>query len=256
MTINNLVALQGLLSAPRPSGARSSAEPDRFAATLATAVQARGSAFNADQALIAVELARLQMMRGVFSLDSDDGGETPWEGLAGFAAPQPPMPVRQEADSLPGPVALPLVPLAPPPAAAPVEIPGPVRAPQAVESIVDRASRRYGVDPALIKAVIKAESSFNQHAVSPVGAQGLMQLMPGTAGDLGVSNPLDAEENVMGGTKYLKGLLNKYGGELDKALAAYNWGPGNVDRRGIDTLPRETRDYLVKVKRYYDSYSG
>lgn len=253
MTINNLAALQGLLSTPRPSGVRSSAETDRFAATLATAVQTRGAAVNADRALIAVELARLQMMRGVFSLDSDVGEESTWGGIASFAAPQQPMSARQETDSWPGPVALPPT---PPPAPTQTEIPGPVRAPKTVESIVDRASRRYGVDPALIKAVIKAESGFNQHAVSPVGAQGLMQLMPGTAGDLGVNNPLDAEENVMGGTKYLKGLLSKYGGELDKALAAYNWGPGNVDRRGIDTLPRETRDYLVKVKRYYDSYSG
>lgn len=252
MTIKNLAALQGVLSSPRPLGVRSSAETDRFAATLATAVQTRGATVNADQALIAVELARLQMMRGVFSLDSDNGEETPWGGLGGFAAPQQAVSVRQEADSLPGPVALPP---APPPAPTRAEIPGPLRAPQAVESIVDRASRRYGVDPALIKAVIKAESSFNQHAVSPVGAQGLMQLMPGTASDLGVKNPLDAEENVMGGTKYLKGLLKKYNGELDKALAAYNWGPGNVDRRGIETLPRETRDYLTKVKSFYDNYS-
>ncbi|MHB1398145.1 MAG: lytic transglycosylase domain-containing protein [Trichloromonadaceae bacterium] len=265
MTIKNLTAVPGVLPPPKPPEARSAGAMDRFAATLANAMQERGAAKPNDQYLIAVELTRLQMMRGIFSLDADQGEDRSWStSFRSFPSlsplpqtePQAPpqsRPLRQEVDSLPGPVTLASPPLA---AAKPEAIPGPVRVPQGVESIVDRASRRYGVDPALIKAVIKAESSFNQHAVSPVGAQGLMQLMPGTASDLGVKNPLDAEENVMGGTKYLKGLLKKYDGHLDKALAAYNWGPGNVDRRGIETLPRETRDYLVKVKRFYDNYSA
>ncbi len=127
----------------------------------------------------------------------------------------------------------------------------PIGAP--VEQIIARAAQRYGVDAGLIKAVIKAESNFNPRAVSPVGAQGLMQLMPSTARSLGVSNAFDPEQNVMAGTRFLKGLLDRYNGDLDATLAAYNWGPGNVDRRP-DRLPRETRDYLAKVKQYYSSY--
>lgn len=124
-----------------------------------------------------------------------------------------------------------------------------------LEPIIQKASRQYGVDAALIRAVIKTESNFNPRAVSHAGAQGLMQLMPATARGLGVNNAFDPEQNVMGGTRFLKGLLDRYNGDLDAALAAYNWGPGNVDRRP-DRLPRETREYLVKVKQLYASYSG
>ena len=120
--------------------------------------------------------------------------------------------------------------------------------------IISKASRRYGVDAGLIKAVIKAESNFNPNAVSHAGARGLMQLMPGTARSLGVSDSFDAEQNVMGGTKFLRDLLNRYNGDLDSALAAYNWGPGNVDKRS-GHMPAETRSYLARVKQLYSSYS-
>jgi hypothetical protein len=123
-----------------------------------------------------------------------------------------------------------------------------------ITSLISRASRRYGVDEGLIKAVIQAESNFKPTAVSPAGAQGLMQLMPATAASLGVTDSFNPEQNVMAGTRFLKDLLNRYGGDLDKALAAYNWGPGNVDR-GKSRLPQETRDYLVKVKKLYSTYS-
>ena len=123
-----------------------------------------------------------------------------------------------------------------------------------LDAIIDKASRRYGIDSGLIRAVIKAESNYNPNAVSSAGAQGLMQLMPATARGLGVSDSFDAEQNVMGGTRFLKDMLRRYNGNLDEALAAYNWGPGNVDRHGTDALPRETRQYLVKVKGYYTQY--
>jgi len=107
----------------------------------------------------------------------------------------------------------------------------------------------------LIRAVIKAESNFNPRALSHAGAQGLMQLMPATARGLGVTDPFDPEQNVMGGTRFLKSLLDRYNGDVDSALAAYNWGPGNLDRKP-DRLPQETRNYLARVKQYYNSYIG
>ncbi len=76
-----------------------------------------------------------------------------------------------------------------------------------------------------------------------------MQLMPATAEELGVNRPFDPEQNVMGGTRYLRQLLDRYEGDLDHALAAYNWGMGNVERRGLEQMPRETRNYLAKVKK-------
>jgi soluble lytic murein transglycosylase-like protein len=126
---------------------------------------------------------------------------------------------------------------------------------QWLASIITTASNRYGVDEGLIKAVIKAESGFNPNAVSHAGAQGLMQLMPGTARSLGVNNSFDPEQNVMAGTRFLRDLLKRYNGNVDSALAAYNWGPGNVDRKP-EQLPRETRDYLVRVKQFYNSYTA
>ena len=124
--------------------------------------------------------------------------------------------------------------------------------PTDLEGIINQASRRHGVDVSLIKAVIKAESNFNPTAVSHAGAQGLMQLMPGTARGLGVTNSFDPEQNVMAGTRFLKELLERYNGNIDAALAAYNWGPGNVDRKGLGSaLPSETRAYLARVKNLY-----
>jgi soluble lytic murein transglycosylase-like protein len=123
-----------------------------------------------------------------------------------------------------------------------------------LEPIIAKASNRYGVDTGLIKAVIKAESNFNPTAVSSAGARGLMQLMPGTAHSLGVSDSFDPEQNVMAGTRFLRDMLDHYNGDMDSALAAYNWGPGNVDRRP-EHMPRETQDYLTRVKQLYSSYS-
>ncbi len=125
-------------------------------------------------------------------------------------------------------------------------------APAGIDGIIQKASRRYGVDAGLIKAVVKAESNFNPRAVSSAGAQGLMQLMPATARQLGVTNAFDPEQNIMAGTRFLKDMLERYNGNVDAALAAYNWGPGNVDRRGLgNALPNETRAYLARVKSLY-----
>jgi len=128
--------------------------------------------------------------------------------------------------------------------------------PTNLDGIINQASRRHGVDVSLIKAVIKAESNFNPTAVSHAGAQGLMQLMPGTARDLGVTNSFDPEQNVMAGTRFLKDMLKRYHGNVDSALAAYNWGPGNVDKKGTSVLPQETRNYLARVKGYYSQFQG
>jgi hypothetical protein len=118
-----------------------------------------------------------------------------------------------------------------------------------IDRIINQAASDHGIEPGLIRSVIRTESAFDPRAVSPVGAQGLMQLMPGTAAELGVTDPFDPEQNIMAGTRYLRQLLDRYDGDLDHALAAYNWGMGNVDRHGLDRLPEETRNYLDRVKR-------
>jgi len=113
--------------------------------------------------------------------------------------------------------------------------------------VVNEASGRYRLDPDLVNSVIKAESGFNVRAVSPKGAQGLMQLMPGTASQLGVPNVFDPQANVEGGTKYLRELLERYNFDLVKALAAYNAGPQRVEQFGGVPPFYETRSYVARV---------
>ncbi len=124
---------------------------------------------------------------------------------------------------------------------------------QKFESIIEEAAEKNGVDPSLVQAVIQAESSGNPTAVSSAGAQGLMQLMPATAKELGVKDPFDPAENVMAGTRYLRRLMDRYQGNTRLALAAYNWGMGNLENRPHN-LPKETKDYIAKVENYYASH--
>lgn len=116
-----------------------------------------------------------------------------------------------------------------------------------LDELVTSASGRYRLDPDLVNSVIKAESGFNVRAVSPKGAQGLMQLMPGTASGLGVQNAFDARANVEGGTKYLRELLERYNFDLVKALAAYNAGPQRVEQFGGVPPYYETRAYVARI---------
>lgn len=122
-----------------------------------------------------------------------------------------------------------------------------------LDPIIEKAARKYEVDADLIRSVIKTESNFNSQAISPKGAKGLMQLMPGTARDLGVKDAYDPEENIMGGTRYLKSLLDRYHGKIDLTLAAYNWGMGNVEKNP-QKLPRETANYIARVNNYYKNF--
>ncbi len=124
-----------------------------------------------------------------------------------------------------------------------------------IDDIIEHASKIYDVDPSLIRAVIKAESNFDADSTSSKGAMGLMQLMPETAKDLGVKNCYNPVENIMGGTRYLKGLLKRYDGNVDLTLAAYNWGMGNVERHP-GRLPQETRTYIARVNEFLRQYTS
>jgi soluble lytic murein transglycosylase-like protein len=117
--------------------------------------------------------------------------------------------------------------------------------------LVEQAARRHGLDPALVLAVVSVESAFRPEAVSPKGAQGLMQLMPRTAASLGVEDAFDPEQNVDAGVRHLEALVRLYGGNLTRALAAYNAGQGAVARHGGVPPYRETRAYVRRVLERY-----
>jgi soluble lytic murein transglycosylase-like protein len=136
-----------------------------------------------------------------------------------------------------------------PDAYAPAPIP-----PEQINQLVQQNADIWQVDPALIKSVIANESSFNANAQSPVGAQGLMQLMPETAASLGVKNPFDPAQNVAGGTRYLRSLLDRFKGDTRLAVAAYNAGPGAVEKYGDVPPYAETQSYVKNVLGSLDQY--
>jgi hypothetical protein len=122
-----------------------------------------------------------------------------------------------------------------------------------INEVVNTASATFHLDPDLVNSVIHAESGFNAHAISPKGARGLMQLMPGTASQLGVNDVFDPEANVTGGSRYLRELLERYNFDLIKALAAYNAGPERVEQyQGVPPF-RETRAYVARIVHEYNT---
>jgi soluble lytic murein transglycosylase-like protein len=260
-SVNNLFPQPSESSQWSPVSADRTGNSAVFAQLLATAGKTETSRPTDPATLVArAELLRLRMMRDALTLDSGPQNSVPsfsasepenllrvlavYRDAAG-AMPQGSPGIQNEINA-PGETSQ-VYSLAP--AVEPEALPG------SIEAIIGRASQRYNVEPGLIKAVIKAESNFNPSAVSSAGARGLMQLMPGTARDLGVTDSFNPEQNVMAGTRFLRQMLDRYNGNLDSALAAYNWGPGNVDRKG-NFLPRETRAYLAKVKSHYSDFAG
>jgi soluble lytic murein transglycosylase-like protein len=123
----------------------------------------------------------------------------------------------------------------------------PIDATHAYDDLIQEAADTYKLDPAMIRAVMQTESAFNAMAVSPVGALGLMQLMPDVAEELGVTDPMDPRQNIMGGSLYLRRLLDTHKGDVKLALASYNAGPGNVAKYNAVPPFKETRNYIKRI---------
>lgn len=241
---------QALLQKVSQAVAPDAIQPDKSRLTL-----------DKQEAVALCEHVRLQMNESLLSLLADDDKETSPPGIAlvegfgqmvsrGMEPPQAlstsgrPASKKQLSASLspeegPGVTYAPGTTIAGKPET-------PVSGTSGINEIIASAAETYGVDADLIHRVIQAESSFNPDAVSPAGAQGLMQLMPETAKELGVSDAFDPKENIMGGTRYLRQLLDRYDQDIPLALAAYNWGMGNVDAKKRP-MPEETRNYIARI---------
>jgi hypothetical protein len=176
-----------------------------------------------------------------FKLAADKGDEHAARMLPHLTAPKRPVQARCVAPQLP--------PLRPVLLAARLDLNSPHR--KSVADTVKRMADRYGLDPHLVLAVIQAESAFDPRAVSPKGAMGVMQLMPGTAERFGVRDPFDVEDNLKGGMSYLRWLLAQFDGSVVHAVAAYNAGEEAVSRYGGVPPYEETRTYVQRVTSYY-----
>lgn len=242
MAIKPLDSLRELLSTATVS--RVATDKGSFEQLLEQKISSR-QPLCADQARSWAAMMKLEMMAGLLSWDQDTKSSAfSLPALPRATTLQPSAPVRTlslVSENRPAPTSQAKLDYGPRPAST------------SIEQLIDKAAQRYQVAPELIKAVIKAESSFNPKAVSPAGAQGLMQLMPATARELGVEDSFDPEQNIMGGTRYLRDLLKRYDGDLDSALAAYNWGMGNL-ARSDGRLPLETRNYQKRVKEYLSQF--
>ncbi len=182
-----------------------------------------------------------------------------WKSPIAAKAPQPPAigPIATAGgdDLSCGSGAPSALPAAPPPSPASAESSAPIgpgeptlsSTDSRIETGIRSAAKRYNLPVDLIRSVIRAESNFQPDAVSPAGARGLMQLMPATARELGVEDPFDIEQNIDGGARYLRQMLDMFDGNLQTALSAYNAGPGTVMRYNGEVPYRETRDYVRKV---------
>lgn len=126
-----------------------------------------------------------------------------------------------------------------------------------IAEAIDKYSAKYGVDPNLVRAIIKVESNFDPNAVSSAGASGLMQLMPENCRALGVTDPFNIEQNIDGGIRHIKEYIDRYNGDIEMALMAYNGGPTRMMNRGVASIndiykmPKETQNYVPKVMKYY-----
>ena len=201
------------------------------------ALLANGSRLRVDRHEQAGTKMRLYLAGGAIEIEATE--------VRGFEAedpdPRPPMASPERPGAAETTASAPGVPQAAPP--------GRASAPElAPEQLANAAAAKYGLPPSLVRSVMKAESGFQPRAVSPKGAVGLMQLMPGTAQTLGV-NPFDPAQNVDAGTRYLRALLEKYNGALRHALAAYNAGPAAVEKHGGVPPFAETLDYIRRVER-------
>jgi membrane-bound lytic murein transglycosylase B len=234
--------IQVLSAGPAHSVQKSAAGPEAFSQLLEEVQKASegpDAKIDKDKITVMLELVKMQMNQSVMNSFAGNNGEEVGDGfhfMSGLTdiqdTQQQESKVRQSEPSARS-----------------------IQPPADVGTIIDKASATYGVDKGLISSVIQAESDFDPNATSPKGAMGLMQLMPDTARGLGVSNAYDPEQNVMAGTRYLKSLLDRYNGDVKLALAAYNWGMGNLER-SAGNLPEETRNYIARIMKNYGVAEG